>query len=622
LFEEISSFAEQSVAISPWLPVIIKTAFISMITLVTLVPLMFIAWLVHWASSPALMSAIRKFDSLALQASSLARKMFDRGSQSFHYLSSTNSLYIPLDEPNEVNRVTELVELDSAIERLQDKIDRAPDLAANTEATKQQTLDDLIENLDGLSRARDQLIMPSIPKISEEDATAKLRKSEAFSALIVFLPLTALVIAINTALLNVFFSEMFDGKEIFGLPYSILISFIFSVIEAGIGVMLGGTTSSGGKKSYLDATKAICYFIVLCLTMIELALYFLVGTYNIGGLELEDALDMIVNGELILVFVQGAWFMLIGPVVVLSLYLFGHRLAEAYFEFKRYNHFDAFRNAMDKGYQLSESFLENIRDGESRSIELVAKIKDEDISLNQLHNELPDKVEEYKNILAEEVSGVGETIEKARKLEVKMPEIRAQKIGPEQSEEILKLSGAYLLLFILAIIMGAWVFPAANIPFLPDFSLSTLLLSCFIALACLIAGVSIQHRVAVVRTNDSEVARLIINKRGWMAKTGVILAAIGLAVFYWYVFDGVKFSELRASIAVVINVACLYVGTQLLVSLAGWASLTRWFMSSVVGLFFVLCQFLASLISNALEFINSLLHVFSTPAKTVFGYNT
>ena len=107
-----------------------------------------------------------------------------------------------------------------------------------------------------------------------------------------------------------------------------------------------------------------------------------------------------------------------------------------------------------------------------------------------------------------------------------------------------------------------------------------------------------------------------------MAKTGVILAAIGLAVFYWYVFDGVKFSELRASIAVVINVACLYVGTQLLVSLAGWASLTRWFMSSVVGLFFVLCQFLASLISNALEFINSLLHVFSTPAKTVFGYNT
>ena len=622
MFDTILAFAERGAVISPWLPFIIKTAVFLTISVITLIPVMFTAWLVNWASSPAVRRGVVKLDGLAVKASSLARDVFENGSEKLRLLATNSALYIPLEYPNETHRPVDLIGLESSIERLRHKIDRAPDLAANTEAVKQKTLDSLVQSLELLSKERGIVRIPQIPKISETDANAKLRKNQARTALLLFTPLTLAVIAINTVLLNVFFDSFFDGQEVFGVPYAIVIAIIFSIMEAGIGAVLGLMASSEQKLKSYATTAAVCYIVIACLMFIEVYLYFFIGTFTFGELEQEQVVEYLMAGSYLELFVGGGWISPLGAAIVLSLYLFGHKLSIAYFDFSKYSNFDAFRKTLDDGHKMSESFSENVQEGERRVLELMVTIRDEDISLNNIKSELPAKVEGYRKSLIEQLSEFDKSIATARDLEIEIPEIQAQKIGPDQSEELLKVSVIYLVLFIVSIVIGAWAFPTNNIPFLPDHGLAALLLSTFVALVCLIGGLMFHPRVSVVSINEGHVGRVVIDKRGWLGALGVTLVALGLTAFYWYVFKGIGFSEMRASTAVVCNVACFFVGMRLLSSLPGWSGLARWLVLFVVGSFFRLCQLAATSISFVLDFIDEILGMLAMPVRTTFGRQT
>tara|TARA_B110000503_G_scaffold77554_1_gene119443 strand:- start:7660 stop:9531 length:1872 start_codon:yes stop_codon:yes gene_type:complete len=618
MFDEIVAFANQGAAISLWLPVIIKTAVILTITFITLIPLMFIAWLVNWASSSAVKRAVTKMSSLSLKAKDLAREAFESGSEKLHIPPGDSSLYISLENSNDNYRPAELTELEGSIARLTHRVDRAPDLAANSEASKQNLMDSLLQNLDVLSKERDKIRVPQIPKIEEADANAKLRKQQALTALVAFVPLTILAVLINSALLDVFFSQLFAGKDVFGVPYSILISLVFSIIEAGVGGVLGLVVTSENKKS-ATSTSTICWVVIACLMCIELVLYFLVGTYNLGEIDPEDVSEMLSDGLIWLVIIRGGWFMLIGPAIVLSLYLFGHKLSVAYFEFNKYSNFDKFRKTMDDGHLKSEQFLDNVREGERVTKELILKIKEEEISLNNIDTELPASVKAYKKSLGDQLKTFNKSIESAANLEIKLPEIAVQKIGVEQSHELLKLSAIYLMLFVIAVGIGAMAFPIDNIPFLPNNWLSGFLLSSFIGLVCLVAGFMITPKLSVVRVDDSDVARFVVEKRGGLALWGFIVMAVGFTFFYWSVFSGVELFALRVSISVVINAACFYVGTRLLVSLSGWANLCSWLLLFVAGSFFNLCRLGIVAIYSILQLADELLGILAMPVKTTFG---
>lgn len=618
MFEFINGFAEQGAAVSPWLPFIIKSAVVVIITALTLVPIMLIAWLIHWAASDALMRATSELREWSGRSRAKAHDTYKRGSEKFYSTSATGELFIPLDKPKEPPWSQSLIDLKVSVNRLKDKVDEAPELAANSEAGKKEALDRLSNTIEMLSKERDVFRVPKIPKVSEADATAKLRKQRALYALFAFIPLTIIAVFINSALLNVFFSELFGRKNVFGIPYSILISSIFSIIEAGVGWTLG-MMAVHEKDKQDNSSFVICWAVILFLVMIELVLYFLVGTNMFGGLDFEEVFESISDDNFLLVIISGGWFSLIGPAIVLSLYLFGHKLSIFYFEFHKYSSFDDFRRAMDDGHNKSTQFIENIRNGEKIVGEISEKLESEEIKLNRIIEEQPSNVATYTKSLSEEIKSLDDSIECIDELGVQSPEIEVQKLGADQAQELTRVSMIYLLLFISAIFIGSMIFPLSSIPFLSDDSLTGFLLSTFIGLVCLIAGLIYSHKVSVVRVSEGNVARFIFESKGSLSLAIVFVILIGLIIFYWNVFRGVESAALRGSITIVLNIACFVVGTHFLTSFGYWSSLAKWLLWMIVGSFYMLIHYGFMMMSIFVQFMSEFLGVISMPVKTLFG---
>lgn len=618
MFDFINIFAEQGAAVSPWLPFVIKSAVVVIITAVTLVPIMLIAWLIHWAASDALMRATIELRKWSSRSGAIAHDTYQRGAEKFYSTSATGGLFIPLDKPKDLPWSQDLLALRASVDRLKHKVDEAPDLAANSEAGKKEALDRLTNTIEMLSKERDIIRNPKIPKISEADATAKLRKQRALYALFAFIPLTIIAVFINSALLNVFFSELFGRKNVFGIPYSILISSIFSIIEAGVGWTLG-MMAVHEKDKQDNSSFVICWAVILFLVMIELVLYFLVGTNMFGGLDFEEVFESISDDNFLLVIISGGWFSLIGPAIVLSLYLFGHKLSIFYFEFHKYSSFDDFRRAMDDGHEKSTQFLENIRDGEKIAGEIYEKLESEEIKLNRIIEEQPGSVVRYTKSLSKEIKNLDDSIECIGELEVQLPEIEVQKLGSDQAHELNRVSMIYLLLFILAIAIGSMTFPLSSIPFLSDDSLTGILLSTFISLVCLIAGLIYSSKVSVIRVNEGDVARFVFERKGSLSLAVVAVILTGLIIFYWNVFREVELAALRGSITIVLNIACFVVGTHFLNSFGYWTSLVRWLLWMIVGSCYMLIRYVSMMMSILLQFMGELLGVISMPVKTLFG---
>jgi len=618
LFDFINALAEQGSAISPWLPLIIKSAVLVIIGGLALVPIMLAAWLIHWAASDALMRASMELSKWSNMSATIGHDIYERAKHISDAASSAGGLYIPLDKPRELSWPQDVADLSVSLEVLKSKIAEAPDMAANSEAKKQEALVNLAANIEMLSKEKDSIRIPKIPKISEADANAKLRKQRALYALFAFIPLTIVAILINSALLNVFFSELFGRKNIFGIPYSILIASIFSIIEAGVGWTLG-MMSTHEKDKNDNSSFLICWAVILCLILIELVLYFLVGTKQFGGFDFEDVFESISDGNLLLVIIQGGWFSLIGPAIVLSLYLFGHKLSIFYFEFHKYSSFDDFRRVMDDSHEQSTQFLENMRDGAKVASEITEKLENEDIKLNRIIEEQPDSVVAYTKSLSKEIKKLDDSIETIGGLEVQPPELEVQKLGDDQTYELSRISLIYLLLFIMSIAIGSLTLPLSSIPFLPDNWLTGLLLSSFICLVCLVAGLAYSSKVSVIRVEGGDVARFSFERKSnlSLAVVGIILA--GLVIFYWNVFQGVELGTLRGSIVVVLNITCFVVGTHFLTSFVYWASSVRCFFWLVVGSCYMVIFCATKIMSIFVHIMEELFGILAMPLNTFFG---
>jgi hypothetical protein len=621
MFDQLIAFANESSLISEWLPPLIKVGAMTLIGMIALMPIMLVSWVVLWASAPAVARARAKIAIGIAVMSKQSADFLRKGLEASKQLASQKS-YVSLEEVEHIARPPELEALDQSIQSLRARLEEAPEIARNCEQEKKSTLERLTVAVETLSKARDLVRTPHIPRVAAQDATAKLKKREALTALLVFTPLTLVAIVINTALLNVFFEELFVNKDALGVPYSIIISFVFSVIEVGVGVVLGFLATRDLHDSGSSVTKAICWLVILCLILIETALYFLVGTQSIGRLRDDEVSLMIANGEIVSLFLMGAWFTLIGPAIVLSLYLFGHKLAEAYFKFTRFTSFEQFQKSMDEGYEISQKFLADVKDGESTVDELLKRLKEYDFVLNNNEHELPHKVSEYSSVLSAEVNAVNQSIESARTIDLQPSKAVIHEVGAQQTSNILRISSVFFLLLILAVTIGAWTFSIETLPFITNQTGGPIVLSIFVSLVSLSAGYMLTPKATLVAATEAGPTSVLIEKRSVTMILSVALGSMGLAVFYWFVFADATFPGLRASLAVALNVACFFVGTKLMANFTAWLSIGAIIGNNIMA---IACRFLSwalSGLSAILELFLALLGVFAAPVKRLFVKST
>ena len=180
----------------------------------------------------------------------------------------------------------------------------------------------------------------------------------------------------------------------------------------------------------------LCRAVILCLLLIESALYFLIADNYFRFTS--PPLEMIQDGQLLTVFLEGAWFTLIGPAIVLSLYLLGHLSAESYFKYTRFAVLDDFRKSLETAHQLSQKYIKDISVGDRRVEEIKVKLNRLDIDREERTDELPGLLAKYTKELQEKIKLCEEAAHRLQSSQIKPPSQNAMLVASEQSTQLLK----------------------------------------------------------------------------------------------------------------------------------------------------------------------------------------
>jgi len=276
---------------------------------------------------------------------------------------------------------------------------------------------------------------------------------------------------------------------------------------------------------------------------------------------------------------------------------------------------------MDAGYKTSQQFMENVKNGEGTVEGIIKKIKEQDLALIAVDAELPSQVDEYSRALLEDLEALEATIDVAKDIEIPAQQIAAQPLELSQSLDLQRISALYLIILVLSVFLGAGIFPAQNLPLLSNSVVSAFLVSLFIAALCVVAGFISSPKVSVVTGDETGASSIIIEKRGSGSIVPVVIIAIALTALYWQIFQGEESSAIRAGMAVLVNVACFFVGTRLISSLSPWISLIASFTQSSAGAVIITIEWLVSTMSVLLELADTALKIASMPVSRLFSKN-
>ena len=211
------------------------------------------------------------------------------------------------------------------------------------------------------------------------------------------------MVAVNTVLLNTFFDELLDGLEIFDIPYAIVIALMFTLIETGVGVVFGfqeREIERGEQKAGNYVTFAFGWLIIIGVGMVEFFLYLLVGT-SMNDLDAEEVKDGLIDGLYLELFLAGGWLSLLGPTIVLGLYIFGHRVSTAFFDFIKESDLERFKIDLDERYDLFSSLKTGINEFSDKIDQLLSRIQNENTQLNKAKAASSSNLDAFRNIFQE-----------------------------------------------------------------------------------------------------------------------------------------------------------------------------------------------------------------------------
>ena len=615
--EFLLTYIEELAVLEPLLVPIAKFSLVILICIVAYLPIAILALLVGKAFRAQLVKATDYLNYLKDRLDYLSRRVAARARQDLNLFYKTYNSIIPLEVPAvpvSNNAVQE------ALNNFERDLEAAPELASDREAKKAKLVEQLNDTLNQLQTGSVSLREIDIPEL-ELDTNHSLRKRAAKSTLIIFLPLLLAVVAVNTVLLNTFFDELLDGLEIFDIPYAIVIALMFTLIETGVGVVFGfqeREIERGEQKAGNYVTFAFGWLIIIGLGMVEFFLYLLVGT-SMSDLDAEEVKDGLIDGLYLELFLAGGWLSLLGPTIVLGLYIFGHRVSTAFFDFIKESDLERFKIDLDERYDLFSSLKAGINEFSDKIDQLLSRIQNENTQLNKAKAASSSNLDAFRNIFQENMDRVMNAVTKAAETEAPIPEIQTAVLNREDTTSFHRSNLVYLLMLIASFIVLAISLPAENSGLLP-FSMTggveflVALILCGLAIS---SGVGQSSEVTVVQTSDGQVARIIIEPKQVIKVAGSVVIGF-LAVFLLYLLNGGS-GILKTPAPFILGLLCLsagYVtGKRLLVSISSWRAYT-WFAGSAVksGMFQV-ASFFIGLMAVTISMINPTLDGLSYPVR-------
>ena len=569
--------------LEPSLVPIAKFSLAILICIIAYIPVAILALLLVKAFRQQLNNASEYFFKLKDRLDFLSRRVVARARKDLDQFYRAYNSIIPLEVPK-VSISNNAVQ--AALDNFESELEKAPELASDREAKKARLVEQLNETLNELETGSVSLREIDIPELDLDTGHA-LRKRAAKSSLIVFVPLLLAVVAVNTVLLNTFFDELLDGLEIFDIPYAIVIALMFTLIETGVGVVFGfqeREIERGEQQAGNYITFAFGWLIIIGLALVEFFLYLLVGT-SMNDFDAEDVSEALIDGLYLELFLAGGWLSLLGPTIVLGLYIFGHRVSTAFFDFIKESDLERFKVDLDERYELFSTLRAGINEFSEKIEQLLSGIREENTQLNKVKAATSSNLDAFRNIFRENKDKVNEAVSLAGETEVPVPEIQRASLNLEDTASFHRSNLVYLLMMVASLIVLAISLPPDVGGILP-FSLTggvefmVALILCGLAIA---SGIGQASQVNVVHTSDGQVAQLIVESGSPFRLAGSAIVGL-LSAFLLYLLNGGT-AVLSSPIPFILGLLCLiaaYIaGRHLLVSISSWKAYT-WFTGSII----------------------------------------
>ncbi len=574
---------EKLALIEPLLVPIAKFSLTIIIFIVAYIPIAILALLLGKAFRQQLNDASGYFFKLRNRLDFLSSRVVARSRKDLNDFYRAYNSIIPLEAPK-VSITNNTVQ--AALNNFESQLEKAPELASDREAKKAHLVEQLNETLNELESGSISLREMDIPEL-DLDTRHALRKRAAKSSLIVFLPLLLAVVVVNTVLLNTFFDELLDGLEIFDIPYAIVIALMFTLIETGVGVVFGfqeREIEQGEQQAGNHVTLVFGWFIIIGLGLVEFFLYLLVGT-SMNEFEAEDVREALIDGLYLDLFLAGGWLSILGPTIVLGLYIFGHRVSTAYFDFIKESDLERFKMDLDERHKLFSTLSAGINEFSERIEQLLSDIREENTQLNNVKAATSSNLDAFRKIFRENKDKITEAVSLAGEIEVPIPVIQRANLNLEDSASFHRSNLVYLLMMVASLIVLAISLPSDVGSFLPflltggvEFMVSLIL--CGLAIT---SGIGQASEVSVVQTADGQVAKVIVENVSPVKLAGSAIVGL-LSAFLLYLLNGGS-DVLSSPIPFILGLLCLtaaYIsGRHLLVSISSWRAYT-WFAGSIV----------------------------------------
>ena len=232
------------------------------------------------------------------------------------------------------------------------------------------------------------------------------------------------------------------------------------------------------------------------------------------------------TGDYAEILFAGGWLSILGPSIVLALYVFGHRVSTGYFDYSKESDFERFKNDLDNRFNLYQSMKSGIDEISEKISDLVKNIRKENLELNRVNSDNSDTIKDFQQTVENQRQAIKDAVAEAEKLEIPSPEIQVQKLGVEDSKSFHRANLVYFLVLLSSIAVTAISLPneISIGAFVTSGLISSLLVAMLFMSLSLLSGMLLSTQVTLVSTHDGQLGKIILEKTSAMN----LVAAVGI----------------------------------------------------------------------------------------------
>ena len=504
-------------------------------------------------------------------------------------------------------------------------------MISDREAEKANIVQGLKQSLDGLGTTVSAFNELEIPDLALE-LEHTMKKRRAFSTLFIFVPILFAVITFNTFFLNQFFYEIFEDDTVpfVGIPIAFVLAGAFTIFEVAVGVVFGFMEKQEeGKEA--SASKNITYifgwFIIFSLALVELFFYVgLAGFEEISEDGFADGMMEILNSPdrgFLYILLGGGYFALLGPAVVFTLYILGHEVSRALFDYSKLTDYERFKKDLDKGATTVDKMTEKA-DGHFKTIEdLVKKLKTENTALNNIENHADKALKDFSNKISSDVKLLEESLTKTLSFEIPAPKIQTEKLNQADAEAFYRTNILYFIMLIASIFILIVVFPKVVTVGGQTFSLYGFFAE-FLAIVAtglaVVSGSLTVSKVDVVQADEKGIARLNVEKSSvFLHVLAAIIFAVTLVAEYYIIqpsFSNV--SILNFLLCILCYLVGFLNGRKIYTAVSSWFLSVQSIWSSFQSFISLCFGSLLKIFQVLFSFINPILWGLAFPLRYLF----